>query len=401
MSGLKHEHNFGYLNFFEIKHSGLYRIQRASLGEDVISRNHGLGTTEVFRELESWVNQRGFKETAPWPDTNDSSVEQVMCYCREIKEFPSGEFLLVLWKHDPADTQGYRGLEIGEDGSPTGNYISSDSTKTGANLVWGHPCYYWIIPNKNMVVSIKFDDSKCDSELMQKWVQYCVRFKLKFPGYNFRQSAGSATRISFSSPERPEDFNLIYNFSKILKQFKTSEADLKRICDNTKYVLFRNEVTVSDAAVNAENKKSNSKKTLLGKINIEIFNLLQDLLSSSIATDEDDNVRKVEIKLEASPSVSQFHEFLQYSSDFSENGWEDIIFLDDKNRGTSIKQHRIVERIVLRRSGDPYRCEQLYNKLSEKKHGFSPLVASVEEELESTSVEEESGFNTLGIKATV
>lgn len=395
MSKLQRGHNHGYLNFFEIERSGLYRIQRRSMGEEIISRNHGLGTTEVFQTLASWVNQRSFKETAPWPSTNDSGSEQIMCYCREIKEFPTGEFIVVLWKQDPADTQGFRGLEIGEDGKPTGKYITNDASRTGENFVWGHPCYYWIVPNKNMVISIKFDDSKCDSDLMQKWLNHCVKYRLKFPGYNSRQPGDSVMRINFSTPEKPEEFNLLYNFSTSLKQFKTDETDLQRICDNTKYILFRNEVMVSDAAVNAETKASISKRTGLDQANIQIFNFAQGIMAKFFPKtkdeDEDDNARKVEIKLEATPSVSQMYEFLTYSSGFSQDGWEDIIFIDDNEKGTSIKQHRIVERIVLGQSLDPYRCEQLYKVLSEARDRFSPLADDGEEECES---------NALSIEAT-
>lgn len=379
MSKFKREHNYGYLNFFEVERSGLYRVQRKSSGLELISKNHGLGTAQVFRALVSWVKGRSFKETAPWPSKGEAS-DPVMCYCREIKEFPNGDFMVVLWKHDPSDTRGFRGLELGADGQPTGHYITSGASSTGENYVWGHPCYYWIIPDKNMVVSIKFDDSKCDSELMQKWINYCVRYRLKFPGYNSRKSGDSETRISFSTPASPETYNLLYKFSTSIKIFKTSEEYLERLCETTKYMLLRNEVLVSDEAKNTEMEVSAFEKDGLDKANIEIFNYFQSFMGRFFpkAKDADDNIRKVEIKLEATPSVEQMKELINYSSGFSDKGWADVIFIDENENGTSIKQHRIVERIVLPPTIDSYSCDQLHQAVSESRDTFLPLASSAE-----------------------
>lgn len=377
MSKPKKEHNYGYLNFFDIERSGLYRVQRKSSGKELISKNYGLETSTVFRALTKWVNSRGFKDTAPWPTKGESGTDSVMCYCREIKEFPNGEFMVVLWKHDPTDTRGFRGLEIGSDGKPTGNYITNTASTTGENYVWGHPCYYWILPDKDLVVSLKFDDSKCDSELMQKWVNYCVRYRLKFPGYNSRQPGDSETRIAFSLPQSPETYNLLYKFSACIKIFKTSEEYLERICEKTKYMLLRNEVVVSDAAKEVEMEVVVSVKDGLDKANIEIFNYFQTFMAKFFpkAKETDDNIRKVEIRLEATPSLEQIKELITYSSGFSDDGWADVIFIDENESGTSIKSHRIVERVVLPPAIDAYSCDQLYKALSATRDVFLPIVS--------------------------
>lgn len=385
MSKFKKDHNYGYLNFFEIERSGLYRVQRKSSGDELVSKNHGLDTRTVFRALTKWVNSRGFKDTAPWPTKGDSGNDSVMCYCREIKEFPNGEFMVVLWKHDPTDTRGFRGLEIGLDGKPTGNYITNSASSTGENYVWGHPCYYWILPDKDLVVSLKFDDSKCDSDLMQKWVSYCVRYRLKFPSFNSRQPGESVTRIMFSAPESPEAYNLLYRFSTYIKIFKTSEEYLERICETTKYMLLRNEVMVSDVAKDVEMEVVVSEKDGLDKANVEIFNYFQAFMAKffPVAKETDDNVRKVEIKLEATPSLEQMKELITYSSGFSDDGWADIIFIDENDGGTSIKSHRIVERVVLPPAVDAYSCDQLYKVLSETRDIFLPIVTGAKDTSES------------------
>jgi hypothetical protein len=376
MSKFKRDQNYGYLNFFEIERSGLYRVQRKSSGEEIISKNHGLGTAEVFRALAAWVKGRSFKDTAPWPSQGDSGTESVMCYCREIKEFPNGDFMVVLWKHDPTDTRGFRGLELGPNGNPTGHYITSGASSTGENYIWGHPCYYWVVPSQDVVVSIKFDDSKCDSDLMQKWVTYCVRYRLKFSGYNSRQPGDSETRITFSTPNTPETYNLLYRFNTKIKIFKTSEEHLNKICETTKFMLLRNEVVVSDGAKEIETNSEISTKDGLDKANIEIFNYFQNFMERFFpkSKNPDDNIRKVEIKLEATPSVEQVKELISYSSGFGEGSWADIIFIDENEIGTSIKTHRIVERVVLPPTLDAYSCDQLHKVVSEARDTYLPLT---------------------------
>lgn len=230
------------------------------------------------------------------------------------------------------------------------------------------------------MVSIKFDDSKCDSDLMQKWVNYCVRHRLKFTGYNSRQPGESETRISFSTPESPETYNLLYKFSTNIKIFKTSEEHLERICETTKYMLLRNEVVVRDVAKDTEMEATISGKDSLDKANIDIFNLFQSFMAKFFpkAKEEGGSVRKVEIKLEATPTVAQMKELISYSSGFSEDEWADVIFIDENEKPTSIKSHRIVERIVLPPAIDAYSCDQLYKVLSEERSKFSPLASKPE-----------------------
>jgi len=159
-----------------------------------------------------------------------------------------------------------------------------------------------------------------------------------FPGYNSRQPGDSETRIVFSTPASPETYNLLYRFSTSIKIFKTSEEYLERICESTKYMLLRNEVVVSDDAKDAEMKTFISEKNGLDKANIDIFNYFQLFMARFFPKEKDENdVRKVEIMLEATPSVEQMKELISYSSDFSDNGWADVIFIDENDKGVSIK----------------------------------------------------------------
>lgn len=381
----KRDDNYGYLNFFKIEKSGLYKIQRRA-SKDIISNSQGLGTAEVFRAIKDWVNGRSFKETCSWSETGKSGDDPIMCYCHEIKELENGDFIVVLWKHDPSDTKGYRGLEIGANGKPTGKYLNNNATQTGDNFVWGHPCYYWVVPSEDLVISIKFEDSKCDSDLMQKWVTNCVRYRIKFPDHNRRSVGDSETRIFFSTPSAPESYNLIYKFSTRLKEFKTSESRLREICARTKHMLLRNEVIVSSNAADIEMGAVFAGQQGLDKANEDFFEVVQTFLAKYFGSTKEDesNVRRVEIKLEATPNLEQLKELMAYSSDFPEDGWPDVIFIDENDDKTSIKKHRIVERIMLARTIDAYSCEKLYAAIKDDRQKYID-ISHLEEATKSPS----------------
>ncbi|WP_339465836.1 hypothetical protein [Pseudomonas sp. EA_65y_Pfl2_P74] len=380
MSFIKKDHNYGYLNFFEITDSGLYTIQKKS-DDEIKSNSYGLDTSTVLKNIKKWVESRRFKETSPWAEYGESGDTSVMCYCREIEEFENGDFLLTLWKHDPSDSKSYRGLRLNENGEPIG-YINNNSMDTGDDVVWGHPCYYWIIPDSNLVVSIKFEDSKCDSDLMQKWINYCVRYRLKVEGYNKRIPGESATTIYFSTKESPENHNLLYRFSKKIKEFKTSEAHLKRICESTKHILLRNEVIVSADA--ADEKKSTDHKSMvtLNNANKEIFDVIQKLLGKFFGPDISDETpeegkRRVEVKLEATPTYEQMQDFMKYSADLPEDGWADVIFIDENETKTSIKKHRLIERIMLAKSGETYSANLLFSTLKGNRENYLSTISKI------------------------
>lgn len=52
MSVIKKDTNYGYLNFFEITESGLYRTQKKTDGE-IKSKSFGLDTTLVLRNIKA------------------------------------------------------------------------------------------------------------------------------------------------------------------------------------------------------------------------------------------------------------------------------------------------------------------------------------------------------------
>src|SRR5690606_6475526 len=100
-----------------------------------------------------------------------------------------------------------------------------------------------VIPEKNLVVSIKFTDSKCDNNLFKKWIKNVVRLRLDIPGYNSRSSTESSVRVRFSTPSSPEDYGYLYRFETAIREFDTSLEYLEAIAADTKTITVRDYVT--------------------------------------------------------------------------------------------------------------------------------------------------------------
>jgi len=150
-------------------------------------------------------------------------------------------------------------------------------------------------------------------------------------------------------------------------------------------MLLRNEVTVTASAAGLEMDKVFAGQKGLDKANVEFFDIVQAFLAKYFnkADGDKDNVRRVEIKLEATPNLEQLKELMAYSSDFPEDGWADVIFIDENDVKTSIKKHRIVERIMLGRAIDAYSCDVLYAAIKDNREHY--LKISRLEEVASKS----------------
>lgn len=223
-----------------------------------------------------------------------------------------------------------------------------------------------------------------------------MRYRLKFDGYVSRQPGESETRIFFSTPSAPENFNLIYKFSTSLREFKTSEKLLESICSSTKHMLLRNEVVVSSEIATVEIDKILKNKNGLDKANVAVFDYLQAFIAKHFVKDaeEDDDVRRVEVKIEATPTIEQLKELMEYSSDFPEDGWPDVIFIDKDDNRTSIKKHRIVERIKLSKTLDAYSCSAIHSAVKDNRKYYieiSKLAADSELEEKDQFLEKTEG----------
>ncbi|MEW6178180.1 MAG: hypothetical protein AB1588_21060 [Pseudomonadota bacterium] len=364
MNKLTKSHGHGLLNYFDIVEDGLYTIQTRATEGSIKSASNSLKISKTLPLIKDWVSKRSFKATCPWPEESDGPHRPEMCYCKEIYPCSNGDYILVLWKNDPSDSEGYRGLILDENGAPS-TYLNNTSGDTGDNVVWGHPCYYWIIPERNLVVSIKFPDSKCDNALFKKWIKSVVRNKLKIPGYNSRSVTDSAVRIRFSTPQQPEDYSYLYRFETAIREFDTSIEYLESIAADTKSITVRDYVSTF-APIEAQSSNS----SFLDATNVDVLETITKIIDlfrkteSNSSQDSSISKRKVELMIEGTPSLEIVNELINFNEQTPSDDWSDVIFTTNDDNNVSFKSHRLVERLVMNRFGDPYSGGELFQALS-------------------------------------
>lgn len=349
----------GYLNFFDILTSGIYKF-----GDD--TKPLGITTEQALDGIKEWVEKQTFPNTSPWsPLVSDKrSIPPVRCYCKEIYKTGTDDFIVVLWKHDPSDIGGYMGLKINANGT-TGGILKNNSSSTNPKdkVIWGHPCYYWVIPEINALISIKFDDSTCDTQLFHKWLNYSVKYKAEFPGYKTKENTDGKDIIRFSVPDS-DNKSYTYKFEARTIQIKTDIEKLRNACKGTTSIVLRESVSTHSSPLKSLNNRSedNANHTDDGSdILIEIF---QKIFSSRKTTDS--STRKFEMSIEANPTYEEIEALITATAHHEEDAWADVFFVNKKER-ISLKSYRINESISIARTEKIYTAKQLEKVLLPKR----------------------------------
>ncbi|MEO1853040.1 hypothetical protein [Chromohalobacter sp.] len=325
----------GHMNFFNIDRCGLYRN-----GDE---KTFGCEVTETFDLISSWVKGRPFSSTIPW-DPDNSRSNKPKAYCKDIfKCEETGDFFLVLWKSDPGGMEGLLGVPE-DDAGGGGEVVKHSGKHRGKRMIWGRPCYYWIIPEYNAVVSIKFDHSVCDAQLFQDYVSSCVSNRVKHPNREREYTDCGYVRIFYSGDG---DVRYRYSFSVSLKFMETSSFELQELSKQVTHIVRRETVRVDSQDARAEWVKKFS-----GWV-------------PYVTAKSKSKSRRVEVRAEASPSVAEIRDIIETSTHEtrSKDKWDNVGFETDKGV-VWVDRYRLKDTVIFSdREGDIITAEQLFNKI--------------------------------------
>ena len=306
----------GHMNFFDITECGLYKNQDPN--------PHGFELREVFTLIQQWVTGKSMEDTLPW-DASSSRSGVAKCYLHDIyHDGSSGDYLLVLWKSDTDSS----GTVWGAQGSGTvgeAAVIKHTDNYRGKKVIWGRPCYYWVIPSLNVIVSIKFDHSVCDSPLMQDWVAACINNRVNYPKKKKEHTESGYIRFSFVSGSDTLSQRYRFGFNAVLKTVSTSGAELDELAKRVTHIVRRETV-----------KLSSQKDERAAWV--KLFDNLP-YLAPKPKTER----RNIEIRAEAKPTVSEMRKIIQDHAvtNRKKSDWENIGFGTDAGTTTWVDTYRI------------------------------------------------------------
>ncbi|MEG6504178.1 hypothetical protein [Nitratidesulfovibrio sp. 1201_IL3209] len=158
--------------FYEITECGYYTFRK---------RQHEFCTAkDAFTTLYTWIKSRkSIYETATFEPEEDSDDYKVYCYEME----KGNSFVLTTWNASP-DTDGQiaaiNGLaQVGASDVRTSNFPDG--------YIAGYETYFWIIPEMNVLVTIRFDRTNNGQSALCKYVDgflrclspYVIEFRTK------------------------------------------------------------------------------------------------------------------------------------------------------------------------------------------------------------------------------
>lgn len=338
----------GHLRFFEISSCGYYNFKRND------SKAYGGELKETFVSLQDWFSKREFKDTTPWSDLVRTTKPQ--CYCRDIyQDSETDDFIVVLWKADTSMTGSIYGVAENAKGG-NGKTVEIGKKKAGEKMIWGMPCYYWVIPDKKIVVSIKFDNSLTDASLFQEYISSFMGIRIKNDKRKeVQETKDGYLRFVYIDAEDSPDCLLSYRFHMHQIQTKTSTLSHARIAQKTKRLIRRS--TIKTVA--------NNDKPWYTKV-----------FSSEIVLKNDNQDQKVEVKMDVNLTSDDVKKLLEEASKSTNPQDDNIGFVDSKDGITWADKHLLKASLYMNKASQAthYNAATVYDAISKKRNGYIKLI---------------------------
>lgn len=336
------------MNFFMVNQCGLYKNKGHVA--------HGLGLEETFDLIFTWAKDRPLRDTLPW---NPLTVSKSNCYCSSIYKDPTtGDFVIVLWKSNANSKGAVLGVE--EDATNgEGEIVKVTDKHRNKKMIWGNPCYYWIIPSQNSVISIKFEESLCDSQMFQDWVIACITSRVGHHNKVVSKTEGGFARISFLAEE--DAYRYGYRFDVSLRSTNTSNVELDRLAKTITHVIRR--------------------ETILINVQDERASWLQRFDSLPFASPKDKSKqRKLETTIEAKPTVEEIREIIEKFARENRKAseWDNVGF-QTTNGPKWVDRYRLKDELNFpaHRYTEVLTAASLWDELKNRRHEFiEPIIKS-------------------------
>lgn len=240
----------GSITFFDINTFGFYRLKHKAKDLD-----YKYGTLdEIFGEFDAWLNGKAIEETIPWDvDTNPMRSKT---YCRGIAIDEHTKDIVVVLLRAVGDGSGnLHGVKMGSAvGAGESETVKAGTSVKGDRVIWGEPCYYWIIPEHNKIASIIFPHSGADTF---RFCQYITTFVNNHSNADGTRKQSTTThqhsrdpariinvvKTMFEYGEGKDKCNCIFKFDVEQTKIKTAVGNLENIIPNITQTIIRDVAT--------------------------------------------------------------------------------------------------------------------------------------------------------------
>ncbi|MBJ8677825.1 hypothetical protein I5678_21060 [Citrobacter freundii] len=381
----------GSITFFDINTFGFYRLKRKAKELD-----YKYGTlSEIFGEFDVWLNGKAIEETIPW-DVNTNPMRS-KTYCRGVAIDPQTNDIVVVLLRAVGDGSGnLHGVKMGSAvGAGESETVKAGTSVKGDKVIWGEPCYYWIIPEHNKIASIIFPHSGADT---YRFCQYMTTF------VNNHSNADGTRKQSTTSHQHNRDPARIINVVKTM--FEYGEGKNKCNC----IFKFDVEQTKMKTAVgNLENIIPNITQTIIrdvatSRVDDErspILQLASEYLPSLFGEAPPLQApKRIEVRIDGAPSAEEIARLFAQRAE--ETDWADVGFkIKDSEIPIWLTKYVVKSTLPIDSDGlSHYSPEKLLEEINKIRADILESVMAqedaIEEEIQADPVANDDAGNANG-----
>lgn len=311
-----------HMNFFGIEECGLYKHGSKT--------PKALAPVETFELIYQWVQGKPMEDTIPWDPVSTKSGA-AKCYCHDFyKCEDTGEYMFVLWKSESDSVGTIWGAQASAETGSSSVVEYADNYR-GKKVIWGRPCYYWVIPKLNTVVSVKLDHSVCDSGLFQEWVTKCITNRVHCEDKKKTETESGQVRFEFTDDVAGARYS--YRFNVHLRSLNTGNAELQGLARSVTHIIRRETIKLNDGI---------DERPAW----VKFFDTIPHLPVKPKA-----KTRQIEVRAEAKPTAAEIKQIIEKfaKEERKRSDWNNVGFATDKGNTVWIDRYRLHATINLSR----------------------------------------------------
>ncbi|MGF1840937.1 hypothetical protein [Vibrio atlanticus] len=157
------------ITFYKLEKCGLYKYGEE---EPVFGKS-----ADYLQQLKDWAthNSKPLEETCTYALEESEDVDNTYCY-DIVKDKKSGDYLLTTWNETPS----YEGKVAAVKRKSSVGKATVEFTKLPKDSIPGYATYFWFIPQKNVVATIRFQHRMNGKANLDKYMR---EFITKFSDY--------------------------------------------------------------------------------------------------------------------------------------------------------------------------------------------------------------------------
>jgi hypothetical protein len=118
---------------------------------------------DTLNHLREWVKGKNLKDTATYKERDEFRI--LPAYCHKILSNDFGEYLLTTWNKVPSNKDTIASIQ----GDEPANEATINTQKFPHKSIPGYPTYFWILPEKNRIITISIDGMLNGMEQLKKY----------------------------------------------------------------------------------------------------------------------------------------------------------------------------------------------------------------------------------------